>query len=134
MRREIQNLEQWHERLANGPPINRQTVEYDQGFRNLTEDLISLHHDDVIALAAAFLSLPKFQGIVVSRYPYLFIDEYQDTDVGEHDPIRKKWIYCLDTSSVLSLMAEWRCTTPSKANRRSVVMIEKPTVRFEKIC
>lgn len=88
MRWEIQNLEQWHERLANGPPINRQTVEYDQGFRNLTEDLISLHHDDVIALAAAFLSLPKFQGIVVSRYPSLFIDEYRDTDAGLMDAIK----------------------------------------------
>lgn len=82
LRREIQNLQQWQERLADGPLIALQTVEYDQGFRNLTDEIISLHHDDVIALAAKFLSFPKFQAIVGSRYPYLFIDEYQDTEAG----------------------------------------------------
>lgn len=88
LRKEIHNLEKWRERLEAGPSLTAQTIEYDQGFRNLTEEVISLHHDDVISLASIFLSVPKFQAIVASRYPYLFIDEYQDTDAGLMNAIK----------------------------------------------
>ncbi|VFR57252.1 possible DNA helicase [plant metagenome] len=41
---------------------------------------MSLHHDDVLALTAALLPLQKFQTILADRYPFILIDEYQDTN------------------------------------------------------
>jgi DNA helicase-2/ATP-dependent DNA helicase PcrA len=41
-----------------------------------------LHHDDVITIARAlFEKYPKIVRIAADRYPYIFVDEYQDTDV-----------------------------------------------------
>jgi DNA helicase-2/ATP-dependent DNA helicase PcrA len=59
-----------------------------------------LHHDDVITIARAlFEKYPKIVRIAADRYPYIFVDEYQDTDVkviellldyfakGDHPPV-----------------------------------------------
>jgi len=41
----------------------------------------SLNHSEVIAIAASFLSeKPLMQSILINRYPFLFIDEGQDTN------------------------------------------------------
>jgi DNA helicase II / ATP-dependent DNA helicase PcrA len=70
----------WQERIVNGPAFNQQVVEYDLGYRRIDETLISLHHDDVLAITTALLALPKFQTILAERYPYILVDEYQDTN------------------------------------------------------
>lgn len=70
----------WQERLANGPALTCQSVDYDLGHRRLTDTFVSLHHDDVLALTASMLSIPKFQTILADRYPFILIDEYQDTN------------------------------------------------------
>ena len=42
-----------------------------------------LHHDDVIYLSIKLLEkYPKLQQILIWKYPYFFIDEYQDTSKG----------------------------------------------------
>lgn len=79
LRQRFQTLEGWKERLTEGVPITQQLVEYELGYRRLTEEVISLHHDDILALTANFLGMPKFQAILAGRFPYIFIDEYQDT-------------------------------------------------------
>ncbi len=80
LRQRLAAIPTWQERLANGPPLTNQTVEYDLGHRRHTDAIVSLHHDDVLMLTAAFLPLPKFQTILADRYPFILIDEYQDTN------------------------------------------------------
>lgn len=60
--------------------INRITeVSYDDsGYRDFEKG--QLHHDDVISLShQMFKEYPSLTNIVVQKYPYLLIDEYQDT-------------------------------------------------------
>ena len=80
LRQRLAAIPAWQERLANGPPLTNQPVEYDLGHRRLTDSLVSLHHDDVLVLTAALLPLQKFQSILADRYPFILIDEYQDTN------------------------------------------------------
>ncbi|MDI5877203.1 UvrD-helicase domain-containing protein [Shewanella xiamenensis] len=70
----------WQERIAESAGIGNQTVKYDLGFASIKEHEISLHHDDVVVLMARMLAFPKFQKLLKSKFPIIFIDEYQDTD------------------------------------------------------
>ncbi|WP_244370068.1 UvrD-helicase domain-containing protein [Pseudoalteromonas xiamenensis] len=70
----------WQERIEESAGIGNQTVKYDLGFASIKEHEISLYHDDVVALMARMLAFPKFQKLLKSRFPIIFIDEYQDTD------------------------------------------------------
>lgn len=90
LRQGVKALEEWRERLANGVPITKQLVEYELGYRRLTEEAISLNHDDVLALTANLLAMPKFQSLVASRFPYILIDEYQDTSAVLMSAIRER--------------------------------------------
>ncbi|WBT37795.1 UvrD-helicase domain-containing protein [Hyphomicrobium sp. DMF-1] len=79
----IQGIEAWKERLAESEtPLGTQKVEYDLGYRSIKADVITLHHDDVLALAVGLLANSKFQGILAGKYPFILIDEYQDTNAG----------------------------------------------------
>lgn len=80
LRQRVAAIPAWQERLAVGPALKNQPVEYDLGHRRLTDTLVALHHDDVLVLTAALLPLPKFQTILMDRYPFILIDEYQDTN------------------------------------------------------
>ncbi|MDB4985161.1 MAG: helicase [Myxococcaceae bacterium] len=77
----ISKLEVWQERLATAGNIGKRRIEYELGNRRVTDELVSLHHDDVLTLTAALLPLEKFQAILVARHPYILIDEYQDTSL-----------------------------------------------------
>lgn len=80
LRQRIPALPAWQERLNEGLTIESQQVDYDLGHRRLTEALVSLHHDDVLSLTSALLPLAKFQAILADKYPFILIDEYQDTN------------------------------------------------------
>jgi DNA helicase-2/ATP-dependent DNA helicase PcrA len=82
LRKELASLEKWSALLEESGGLQSRAIEYDLGFRKVLEGSVSLDHDDVLVLASKLLSLPKFQSIVANRYPYIFIDEYQDTSVG----------------------------------------------------
>ncbi|PQZ92881.1 DNA helicase II [Arthrobacter sp. MYb227] len=60
--------------------ITDQHIEYSRGYRRVTESEVSLHHDDVPALAALLMRKQKFVTRLKSQYPIVLIDEYQDTD------------------------------------------------------
>ena len=92
LRQHFQTLDAWKERLAEGVPIAQQSVEYDLGYRKLTEQIISLHHDDVLALTAIVLGMPKFQAVIAGRFPYILIDEYQDTNADLMTAIKEHLI------------------------------------------
>lgn len=80
LRRDVSNSTQWKERLGEGAEIAQQNVIYDFGYRRITDDTISLHHDDVISFTAKHISSPRFRTLLADRFPYLLIDEYQDSD------------------------------------------------------
>lgn len=70
----------WKERIEEIGGITSQMIVYDLGYPKATEKEITLHHDDVIKIFTYFLSKDKFINLIKSRYPILFIDEYQDTN------------------------------------------------------
>lgn len=59
--------------------IKSQVISYSQYGRNFSEGRIT--HEDVIKFSARIFSkYPKIAKIVTNRFPYIFIDEYQDTE------------------------------------------------------
>lgn len=73
------NNRKWREK-AQITPINNQQVKYEFGVMKLTDTELFLHHDDVTQCMSQLLQLPKFQKYLKSKFPIIFIDEYQDTD------------------------------------------------------
>lgn len=92
LRQHVPTLPKWPERLAAGPALVNQRVEYELGYRRITDATVSLHHDDVLSLTALLLPQPKFQAILADRFPFILIDEYQDTNVGMMEAIRTNLI------------------------------------------
>ncbi|WP_191908965.1 UvrD-helicase domain-containing protein [Larkinella humicola] len=59
--------------------LSKKNIEYSQYGRRLEEGEIS--HDQVLSLASSlFIRFPKIARIVANKFPYLFVDEYQDTE------------------------------------------------------
>jgi len=80
LRRKLADMDAWSEKIEESDDITTQEVIYDLGYRKITEEEITIHHDDVIALMVTLLPEQKFQNLFSKRYPIMFIDEYQDTD------------------------------------------------------
>lgn len=81
LRNEIYQLsERWIQRIKESEGIQYQKVVYDLGYPKIDEFQISLHHDDVIKLMVLFLAKSKFRLMLQSKFPIIFIDEYQDTN------------------------------------------------------
>jgi len=72
--------EKWAEKLQAVDGIEIRKVEYELGYQTVKEDRIFLGHDDVLSLTVLLMAQSKFRSIFTSRYPIVFIDEYQDTD------------------------------------------------------
>ncbi len=72
----------WTERIEAAGGITQQNVYYELGFPSIDAHSITLHHDDVVDLTAQILTAPKFQKAIKSKFPIIFIDEYQDTNLG----------------------------------------------------
>lgn len=79
----------WDERLKDvgGPGTRR--IEYTLGHRGITDEVISIHHNDVLPLTIRLLSYEKFRNILRYRYPIILIDEYQDTNADWIAEMRK---------------------------------------------
>jgi len=69
------------EKIEEAGGLKNQKIIYDLGYRKATETEIYLHHDNIIQLFTALLSIEKFINILKSKYPIIFIDEYQDTNI-----------------------------------------------------
>jgi len=72
--------DKWQKRIEDAGGIRRKKIIYDLGYPIVTEKEIYLHHDDVIKIATFFLENDKFRSFLFSRFPIIFIDEYQDTN------------------------------------------------------
>jgi len=93
LRRELPNLnDKWPEILKDIGEIGPRTVTYETGFREVGEDFVAIHHDDVLLLIVKLMEYPKFRAILTSRYPILLIDEYQDTDIVIAERLKKNFL------------------------------------------
>jgi DNA helicase-2/ATP-dependent DNA helicase PcrA len=69
-----------HEDRIKLESVGTRNVEYSLGHPRADKTSISLGHNDVLILAAKLMEHEKFRRLLVSRFPVIFIDEYQDTD------------------------------------------------------
>lgn len=90
----VPRLSGWAVRLdeAGVEALGNRTVKYDLGYPRVTQDEVSLKHDDVLALMIELLRRPKFRRILITRYPVLLIDEYQDTDAGFVEALKQHFL------------------------------------------
>lgn len=79
MRKELPTIGAWSERISDICPLVDQKILYTQGYPSISEMEIYLHHGDVIELMSRLLYFKKFRQLLISRFPIIFIDEYQDT-------------------------------------------------------
>jgi len=84
--------EKWKERIDAIGGIKMQRVIYDLGYPNASDSEITLHHDDVIKLMVKLLDVPKFRNLIQCRFPILFIDEYQDTNIDLAEALKRNLI------------------------------------------
>ncbi|WP_317229399.1 UvrD-helicase domain-containing protein [Clavibacter sp. MX14-G9D] len=57
-----------------------QKIAYGRGYRRVTDSTVYLKHDDVPELTARLLQSKKLAAVLRSRFPIVFVDEYQDTN------------------------------------------------------
>lgn len=70
----------WSERFEPVGGIGARVIHYEMGIPRLSDEEVSIRHEDVLSLMVQALAFPKFRAVFTSRYPVLLIDEYQDTD------------------------------------------------------
>jgi len=70
----------WRERLETVGGVGNRRIHYEMGIPRVSEYEVSIRHEDVLTLMVQALPSPKFRAVLTSRYPILFVDEYQDTD------------------------------------------------------
>jgi len=89
LREKLPELRNWQERLDEIGGIGNRRVDYDLGHpRARPEDsCVFIGHDDVLAMAVSLMEERKFRDVLASRFPVLFIDEYQDTNSAFADSL-----------------------------------------------
>jgi DNA helicase-2/ATP-dependent DNA helicase PcrA len=92
LRKAVETLANWSERLAEAGGLADRSVDYDLGYPKVENHQILLHHNDVLALTVALMEQPKFRAIMADRYPVLLVDEYQDTDKAFADAITTHFV------------------------------------------
>jgi len=92
LRAELSTLEKWQERLIESGGVGKRTIDYSLGHRKVTDESISIHHDDVLALFVMLMRFEKFRLILVSRYPVLLIDEYQDANMDFAESLKTHFL------------------------------------------
>jgi len=82
LREELPNIVEWSEKLNEIGGIGLRKIDYDLGHRRAKPDEqeVYLGHDDVLTLMVALMGYKKFRNLLTTRFPILFIDEYQDTN------------------------------------------------------
>jgi len=92
LRQIIPTMSNWSEKLKEIESIGERIVEYSLGLRSVTDDRISIHHDDVIPIMISLMENEKFRRIVTDKHPFILIDEYQDTDADWIQAIKDKFL------------------------------------------
>lgn len=122
--------ERWQQRQEKKAiGIDRQVVRYSFGFYSISESHVSLGHDDVIKIFGRLLGYHKFRRVIVARYPYLLIDEYQDTNRDLMTAIQENLIERSDDVPTVGLFGDhWQQIYPGvcgKVEHPRLKVIEK---------
>lgn len=89
LRKQLSAMEKWREKILEAGGLNNQLIRYDLGHRRIDDKVVTLHHDDVLELTVALLAFEKFKALLATRYPYVLIDEYQDTNSAVLDAFKQ---------------------------------------------
>ena len=92
LRENLQQIAAWTSKIEEAGGISNQKVIYDFGYRKIDGSEILLHHDDVLSLMISLLQVTKFKTLFSKRYPILFIDEYQDTDIKLAEALKSSFL------------------------------------------
>ena len=92
LRAKVSEIDAWSEKLEEAGGVGTRRIDYDLGYRRVNDTRLLLHHDDVLTLAVALMEQRKFRHILSTRFPILFIDEYQDTHAGFANSILQHFI------------------------------------------
>lgn len=94
LRELLPDVDGWNERLREINGLGSRTIEYDLGHARAKPDEkdVKLSHDDVLKLFVRLLERPKFRNFIASRFPVIFIDEYQDTEKEVAESIKRHFI------------------------------------------
>lgn len=128
LRQELARNSNWTDRLTECGGVGNRVVDYDLGYPAVEGDRILLGHDDVPKLAVSLMALPKFRALVTSRFPFLFVDEYQDTDKGFADAIASHFLGTEPKITVGFFGDHWQKIYPSgcgKLEHPGLVVIGK---------
>src|SRR3546814_19625216 len=87
----VPTLGGWTDRLAEADvaDIGVRTIQYELGYPRVTDTAVSLRHEDVLTLMTAPLARTKFRAVMTARYPILLVVQYQATDAGFVDALKK---------------------------------------------
>jgi DNA helicase-2/ATP-dependent DNA helicase PcrA len=81
LREVLPSIGSWQKRCErDGVEITNQPIRYALGLPKITQEQILLGHADVLKVMAALLERPRFRDLLADRFPYILIDEYQDSD------------------------------------------------------
>ncbi len=89
----VEAMPVWKEKISEvGGSLGDRTVEYNQGYRSIRDDQVSIHHDDVLPLTISLMEHEKFRRMLTSQYPIILVDEYQDTDSDWIEAIKTRFL------------------------------------------
>lgn len=80
LRAGVEKIDSWINKLEDADGVGSRRISYELGYRRINDNHIYLHHDDVLTLTVEIMGNQKFRQILTTRFPILFIDEYQDTN------------------------------------------------------
>ncbi|WP_019578352.1 UvrD-helicase domain-containing protein [Curvibacter lanceolatus] len=78
----VRTLPGWADRVEELNAANITSVGYALGRRSVEDGTANLHHDDIFPIFIDLMQSVKFRNSVVSRFPLIFVDEYQDTNAN----------------------------------------------------
>ncbi|WP_196140729.1 UvrD-helicase domain-containing protein [Aliikangiella sp. G2MR2-5] len=77
----LYKLERYQRCITDIESKKKLKVEYDSGFNSDRLEFMKFSHDTLLEYACKlFEQYPMLQRVVIDKYPYFFIDEYQDTN------------------------------------------------------
>ncbi|PPC94863.1 MAG: DNA helicase II [Methylotenera sp.] len=92
LRELVRTLPGWADRIEELDSANITAVGYALGRRTIDDGTANLHHDDIFPVFIELMQSTKFRNTVVSRFPLVFVDEYQDTNSDLIEVLKDKFI------------------------------------------
>jgi len=105
LRQLVPSLPTWADRLEPFGGIGSRRVHYELGYPGVSDEEVTLRHDDVLALMVQALAFPKFRKVLTNKYPVLLIDEYQDTDTAFVEAL-KAWFLDRSEGPLIGLFGD----------------------------